>query len=795
MIRFYFLCLLASLTFVSLQGSVTITGRVYDELSNAPIAFATVLIFDREVGVITNEDGQFSFTDLAPGEYRLQVSYVGYKTQVSEFVYVHFGTQTVNIPLQKNSTELEELTIAANPFLGKVESPLSYRRISSAEIELNPGANRDISKVVQSFPGVASSVAFRNDLIVRGGGPSENVYYLEGIEIPNLNHFATQGASGGPVGIINADLIREVDFLSGAFPANRGDAMSSVLDFKMIDGSEQTQAKFTLGASEVSAGLEGMIGDNTDYVVSLRRSYLQLLFQVLELPFLPTFTDATVKVKTKVNANNEITFLGIGAYDENVLNLDTEESVETDYILSTVPYQTQWSYTTGVSLKHFFDDSYMVVTLSNNHLYNRLYKYLDNENDNPEAQILDYKSNENELKLRGEHVVRRGQFKFLSGIGFQHVNYDNATFQKNFVDGMPIVYNYDSDLSFERYSLFEQVTFFSKNDLFSSSLGLRLDGNNYSDKMNLWRQVSPRLSASYSILPKVKLNASTGIYYQLPAYTTLGYQENDVFVNRENAIKPISSYHSGFGVEWLPINHALFSVEGFLKLYDSYPMSLTDSVSLASKGGGYELYGDEAVISNAKGRAYGVELMGRWNGHHGLNFVFAYTWVRSEFTDLRTGAYLPSAWDNKHLFSLTGTKDLTKGWHVGFKFRAQGGTPYTPYDIEKSSLVQAWDASGVGYLDYSKFNSERLGTFSQLDLRVDKDFYFEKWMLGVYFDVQNVLNTQLDSAPVLALDTDDSGEAVIVNPTDPIELQRYAVKPVFLSSGTVLPTLGIMLEF
>ncbi|MDA3853004.1 MAG: TonB-dependent receptor [Bacteroidales bacterium] len=780
-----------------MDGGITLTGRVYDEFTNEAIAFATVIIFDTENGAITDGDGVYTITNLKPGQYRLQISYVGYRSIITESVLVRFGTKMFDVPMMKQTEELSAFTVAANPFLGKDEVPLSYRRISSAEIEFNPGANRDISKVVQSFPGVAGSTAFRNDLIVRGGGPSENTYYLDGIEIPNLNHFATQGASGGPVGIIKADLIREVDFLSGSFPVNRGDVMSSVLDFKMIDGSEQSSTKLSLGASEVSLGQSGMIGDKTNYVISVRRSYLEFLFAALELPFLPTFNDVTFKVETKLSDKNELTILGLGAYDENVLNLDAPDTEENAYTLSTIPYQTQWNYTLGAVYKHYFKESFMNLVLSTNHLYNYLYKYLENDNEVDSAQILDYKSNENEVKMRVEHVMRRGSFKLTSGGALENANYDNETFQKVYANGQAQDFYYKTDISFVKYSLFEQATYFSPNNFLTASLGLRLDGNTYSKVMrNPFDQFSPRASISLNVLPQFKVNASSGIFYQLPAYTTLGFKDNDGnLVNKDNGIKPISATHYALGNEWLPINHALFSVEGFYKKYKDYPMSLRDSVSLASKGAGYELFGDEAVTSTSNGRSYGMEFMGRWNGENGLNFVFAYTWVNSEFTDLRSGDYQPSSWDNKHLLSFTGTKKLKHNWNVGMKYRIQGGAPYTPYDELKSSRVEAWDATGRAYFDYTKFNSERLEAFSQLDLRVDKNFYFDKWMFGMYIDIQNVLGREYANNPTLIRDSNDNGNPIIVNTEAPSSEQRYQMKYLTQTSGTVLPTLGIMVEF
>ena len=218
-------------------------------------------------------------------------------------------------------------------------------------------------------------------------------------------------------------------------------------------------------------------------------------------------------------------------------------------------------------------------------------------------------------------------------------------------------------------------------------------------------------------------------------------------------------------------------------------MSLIDSIPLASKGTDYGVLGNEAVSSIATGRAYGMELMGRWYNYKGLTFIASYTYVRSEFKDGRnTNKYIPSAWDNKHLFTFSGTYSLPHNWDVGAKFRVVGGAPYTPYDIEKSSYVQAWDASGSLYYDYSQFNSKRLKAFSQLDVRVDKTFYIRKVMLGVYLDLQNIFNAKYKEQDVYI----KTGK--ILNPEAPLEQQKYELKSIPRKTGTILPGIGIILE-
>ena len=307
---------------------------------------------------------------------------------------------------------------------------------------------------------------------------------------------------------------------------------------------------------------------------------------------------------------------------------------------------------------------------------------------------------------------------------------------------------------------------------------------------NMLDQLSPRLSLSYRIAGDIYLNANAGRYYELPPYTVMGFKDNDGnYVNKGNALQYIRSDQAGLGLEYRPSSFLKFTAEGFYKHYNRYPMSVIDSIPLASKGTDYGVLGNEAVTSTATGRAYGMELMGRWYNYKGLTFIASYTYVRSEYKDGRnTGKYLPSAWDNKHLFTFSGTYSLPKNWDVGAKFRVVGGAPYTPYDVEKSSYVEAWDASGSLYYDYSRFNSERLKAFTQLDLRVDKTFYLKKVMLGLYIDIQNVLNSKYKEQDVYI----KTGK--ILNPEAPREKQRYELKPIERMTGTLLPSIGILIE-
>ncbi len=779
-------------TFVFAQKA-TLKGKVVNALSNEPLPFVNVIVSGTAIGATTDIDGNFLITGLNSGFIRIEASFVGYKQAISSEVEVSVAnTNYIEIQLQETSEEIDEVTVVASPFRKTEESPVSLRSIGIGEIEKSPGANRDISKVIQSFPGVQSTPAYRNDIIIRGGGPSESRFYLDGVEVPFINHFATQGASGGPVGIINADFIREVNYYAGAFPANRGNALSGILEFNQIDGNkDKLKYQATLGASEIAGTVEGPIGEKTTFVVSARRSYLQLLFSLIELPFLPTFNDLQFKVRTRFDKKNELTLIGLGAIDVFDLNLGIEDPDEQQkYILSQISVNEQWNYTVGAVYKHFRDISYQTVVASRSHLNNGAYKYLENDNSSEANKILDYNSEEIENKFRFENTVRTDGFKLNMGSSIDFVTYTNTTQQKRFYGDAVVNINYQTDLNLVKWGIFAQASKNIFNERLALSLGLRADANNYSSSMsNLLKQLSPRFSASYSLTNQWSLNFNTGRYYQLPSYTSLGYKENNVLVNKNNNLKYIAVNHLIGGLEYRPASTIQFTLEGFWKGYSNYPFSVNDNISLANKGADYGVVGDEEVLSISNGKAYGSELQMRINSTKGFNFNLSYTLVRSEF-DNGEGNYIVSSWDSRHLLNLTTTKDLKRGWRVGARWRFVGGLPYTPWDLRKSTLVEAWDLQGRPYLDYNQLNAQRFSPFHQFDLRIDKSYYLKNLTAKFYIDIQNLYNFQAEQQDIIVRAEDENGNFITTD-----NGTKYVLNEIKSTSGTVLPTIGIILEF
>lgn len=787
--RISFFILLCCLCWNVFAAEYQIKGVVIDKSTRQPLEFVNVLVVGLGIGASTDANGNFLITQVPPGIYRLQASFLGYKTELTPEYRVNHVTPYVQIELEEENASLNEVVVTASPFQKVPESPVSLRVIGLQEIEKAPGANRDISKVVQNYPGVAfSPIGYRNDLIVRGGGPSENRFYLDGVEIPNINHFSTQGASGGPVGLIDADLIRSVKFYSGAFPADKGNALSSVLDFSLRDGDmERNSLKATLGASEVSLSSNGHIGNKTSYLVSVRQSYLQALFKILGLPFLPAYTDASFKIKTRFDSHNELTLLGLGGIDRMKLNLGIEGE-DAEYMLSYLPEINQETYTVGGMYRHYSQRHVQSIVLSQSYLNNRNVKYRDNDESSEENLTLRLGSIEQETKLRMENTSSWNVWKVKAGFDLNYSHYKSNEYRKVFANALR-EYDYHTDLSLWRWGMFASVDYAAPDKSFTASMGVRTDGNNYSDKMKeLWRQLSPRLSVSYRLIEGLTLSGHVGLYYQLPSYTALGFKgEGGEYVNRH--LDYISVSQESLGLSWTPNENMELSVEGFYKLYGHMPFSLSDQIPLSCKGNDYGTIGNEALSSEAKGRSYGVELMFKWLLTQKLNLSSSLTIFKSEFKDGEQGSYVPSAWDNRFILNMSGTYNFPKHWSLGAKVSCIGGSPYTPYDVEKSSLVEAWNVQGRAYYDYSRYNQERLPVFGQLDVRVDKTFYLKKCMLGFYLDIQNITASKLRQPDALM----STGQ--IENPSAPLSKQRYVMKSIRQESGTLLPTLGITFEY
>ncbi|MBJ11139.1 MAG: ferric aerobactin receptor [Flavobacteriales bacterium] len=790
---FLILVLLTNSLVVSGQN-VRVYGSVKNALNNTPISFANVVIDGTSKGTTTDIDGNFELLEIKPGLYNFKCSYIGFNTEIKTEIQLTTNKNLrLDFSLTENAQIIDEIQVTANTFNKTEESPTSLRTINASEILRSPGGNRDISKVIANLPGVSSSPSFRNDIVIRGGAPNENRFFLDGIEIPNINHFATQGSSGGPVGILNVNFIREVDFYSGAFPSNRGNALSSVMELKQIEGSDEDfSASFMLGSSDAGLTINTPISEKSSLLLSARRSYLQFLFKALQLPFLPTYNDIQLKYTFKPNLKNQINVIGLAAIDNFTLNPEANEGIDdpqklaqNKYTLNNLPVNEQWNYTLGGTWKHFFDNSNLFVVLSRSHLNNTAVKHEDYA-DLSSPKIIDYESQEIENKSRIEYNFRENNIKFNIGVNLEDATYLNST-QRIITSGYSIDTNFvETDLHFIKYGVFCQLSKTYLVDRLVTSVGFRIDGNSFTENTTN-NNFSPRLSLSYKLSGKSSLNANLGRYYQLPAYTILGYGLNNNFYNQD--AEYIQCDHAVVGLEYNPSNYSKITLETFYKQYNNYPFSIIDSISLANLGGDFGVIGNEDISSISQGRSFGLEFLAQQKLSTSIYGIMSVTYYRSEFED-KYGKLIPSAWDNRFIFNLTAGKRFKRNIELGLKFRYSGGAPYTPIDLATSSNIAIWNINQRGVLNYNELNIERLRNLHGVDLRLDKKWYFNKWSLNAYIDVENLYNYKIQLPPEVGIDPEIGEEIYTAQNSG-----EYSLYEIINESGTVLPSIGLLIEF
>lgn len=788
--------------------TAVITGTVKDGNTQVPLPGVSIVIegSDPLIGTVSDESGNYRLV-ATPGSYTIKASYVGYQELKKFNVVLNSGNTSVNnFELLEESTTLNQVVVKAGPSaaVATVETPLSIQSLSTEEIKSNPGGNFDISRVIQSLPGVSTSVGgVRNDIIIRGGAPNENVYYLDGIEVPVINHFTTQGSSGGPQGILNVSFIEDVTLSTSAFQAKYDNALSSVFQFTQRDGNtERVQGNFRLSGTELAATVDGPISPKTTFLASARRSYLQVFFELIDLPIRPNYWDFQYKITHKFNPKTTLTAIGVGAIDEFSFSVPKETSPEKEYVLRASPLINQNSYTTGLALKRLVNNGYLNVALSRNYFDNRLDKFEDGETGNESLRTLDSRSDEVENKLRVDVNKSVNGWKYSYGASAQYVQFKNDLFavvRKELTDengaliqpGFSL--NYNTAIDFVKYGAFAQATRSFFNNRLSISAGLRTDMNTFTnDGDSPIETLSPRTSLSYSLSNRWNINASVGRYYKLPLYTVLGFQDNNgEFANRDN--KYIQSDHFVGGVEFLANDALRFTAEGFYKRYNNYPVSNFRGISLANDGAEFTAIGNEDVSSTGEGRAYGLELFAQKKLTKDIFYVLAYTWYRSEFSGA-DGNFISSSWNNQNLVSALFGKKFKRGWELGLKFRYAGGAPYTPLDQEASRLNYL--SLGTGVRDINRLNSERLESFSQVDLRVDKKWNYRRFTFDLYLDVQNLFLSKTPVPADYAFERNLDGS---YKSTDdgPIKPDGSNAIPVILENSEpfFVPTIGFIVEF
>ena len=785
---------ISSLSLYSQVGSINI--NVFDDFSKKPLT-ATVKILGGNEEQFSGT-GNILISDISSGTYTFEIVSEGYSpSYLNEINVVPNQNLTFSVGLTKFATDIQEVTITRKAYKTTAESPVSLRNITSEEVQKNAGSNRDVSKAILSFPGVGSTATFRNDLFIRGGSSAENKFYIDGIEVPVINHFQTQGASGGPRGIITVDFIKDVDFYSGAFPAKKNGVLSSLFEFNLKQArKDKLGYKAVLGLDDMQLMVDGPLSKDQSWsgLFSVRKSNLQLLFKGIGLPFLPSYYDTTFKISKKYKSGDELYFIGLGAIDKFEFNDNAKKTLSNLTLIDRLPNSPQWNYTVGAGYRHLVENGNWLFTWSRNMLDNQAIKYYRNI-ETPQNLLYDYQSREAENKVRIDRNFKLNDYQFSAGTNVNFAKYSNNSTIKQVNQNTIDFDQISSELNLVQYGLYLQTAKKFLEDKMQISVGARVDGSNYSDLTNNpFNQFSPRFSLNYKFAENWAANFNTGIYYQLPAYTSLGFQLNNNLVNK-NSLKYIQNTHFVGGLEFNGKDNLRFTLEGYYKKYKNYPFSLRNQISLANIGGDFGVVGNEPLDSRGFGETYGVEFLAQKRTLNNFYGIVAYTFGFSKFSD-SAGNLLPSSWDSRHILTMTTGKYFKRNWNLGARFRLQSGLPETPYDLQRSALVNIWNVANGPVQDFTQLNSLRGNVAHQLDIRAEKKWIFKKWQFTTYVDVVNVYGSKSASnLPVVNLQRDASDNGIIANPNAPQNQQYYLLETGSADKNTPLPYFGFIFEF
>jgi outer membrane cobalamin receptor len=704
-----------------------IVGKVLDAETQSTITGAVIKVLETDFRTATDLKGEYRFDDIKYGTYRMEINMIGYLPLIKSNIVVS-SPNPLEVIIELNSSNIttENINVEASYFQKNFDMNVSGLNLDYEDIRRSPGAVEDISRMLQSAPGVSIGTDQRNDLLVRGGSPIENLFLIDNIDIPNINHYGSLGSTGGAISFLNIKLIRVADIFTGGFNSKYGDRLSSVVDIKFREGSYTTHINnIDFNIAGFGGLFEGPITKNFSYIVSLRRSYLDLLKNAIRLTAVPNYWDFNMKLNYKFDDNNSLSLIGFSALDK--INFKVDENTKVD----DWPYDSDNktnTYTGGLNYTHLFKSGYFQAILSNS------YTTFFSDNIYVPTGKREYYENsyENESSYKFDLVYKLSKYFNLNfGAGGKYTTFKNNLYSVS--DTTPLGYiipelNINNTLNSNK--LFANVNLTSKffEDKLVVNAGLRYDFFNF---INLKNTFAPRIGASYKIFPTTSINASYGVFYQTPVSVWLATSPGN------KNLSSIRSDHYIFGVEHLITPELNFTAEIYVKQYRGYPVDINNpEYILINNGAGFgpNIIGDAGSVGNGYVRGFDLSVQKKLSGN-GLYGLVSYSYSNSGFTAL-IGPERKAAFDPTHQFTLILGYQVADDWLIGLKFKYMGGKPLTPFDMDLSRQL------GRGVWNMSLFNAERYPDYQRLDLRVDKKFYVKKISITTYLELQNVYNKQ-----------------------------------------------------
>ncbi len=707
-----------------------LTGRIRDAVTGRAIPAASVTLLGLERSETTDGRGGFRFAAVPPGQYRLEVRAIGFRPFIRTDLRIGSGKPIqIAIDLEPLPFELETIEVRPNYFEKGLRSPTASEILEAEQVRRAPGVQEDVVRAVALLPGVGVTSGGRNDLIVRGGAPFENLFLVDGLAVPNINHFGSQGSTGGPLSLINIQFVDQAQFSSGGFGVAYGDRTASVTSIRLREGNrERLSAIANLSATGFGAIVEGPLGKRASFLIGVRRSYLDLLFKLADFSFIPAYWDATAKLTYTVDDRNRLSLTAIGAINEVSFNNNTTEDRQDN---SRILAPDQKQYFAGLTWDHFLNRGRLSVTLGRT--------FTDFQTSQvafttPPTPLVENRSREGVTSLRAALRLQPSSrlslelgnlLKVGDDLSYGIVIDGSVRTDQNFT---PQPLRVDTSFTTLQNATYAELTYDLSTRL-RTTIGARIQ---YYDYLAASWRVDPRLGLSYGLSPTSSMTLTAGRFHQAPSFIWLVGDPGN-----PDRLVPIQSDQLIAGYRRLLRPDLKLQVEAFYRRYRDYPARIFRPEAVLAPTGFEDAttdipFGLEPLVSSGTGNTYGAELMIQkrfsdtpWYG------LLSTSLARAEFTSIE-GATRTGQYDTRLIVTVGAGYRIGRSWEVGAKWRLASGLPTTPY-FETGP--------NEGRLDFSLYNEgPRLPTFHALDVRVDRRWSFPGIQFEMYLDIQNLYN-------------------------------------------------------
>jgi hypothetical protein len=703
----------------------TVKGRVVDASTMQPIIGASVGLVGTTAGASTDEEGHYRIQKVPVGTYAVSFRSLGYEPLTITDIVVKPGRIVfVNAELRQSTVAVDSIVVSAGFFAQPEDAPSSSVSFSGEEIRRSPGTAGDVSRILAGLPSIAKVDDQMNALAVRGGSPLENAFYLDNIEIPNINHYPLQGTTSGPIGLLNVDFIKSVDFSAGGFPAAYGGRLSSVMELTFREGNrEEFDGQIGAHFAGLEATVEGpMAGRRGSWMFSARRSYLDLLVDAIGTGVAPKYSDYQGKAVYDLSSRSQLTVLGVAGVD--YIEFEKDQSIEDGF--SVYGISDGWEYAFGTNWRYLWKSGF-----SNTSLGYLATKYGNSFYETKsDLHLTEQNTTEAALQVRNRNHYRSSESLSLDfGFDLKQVfndYYNRISEYTNFVGDTTAPDTVD---------IYEKAVFaggyvsatWRPVSRLTTTFGLRYDWS----EANHNHYVSPRFSFSWEFSNRTALTGATGVYRQFLQPSIL------VWSDSFRQLRDPMAVHYVLGARHLLRSDTRLTVEVFYKEYYHMPMDPDQpQLMLADEYGFARLYAPvKTLVDNGRAYSAGVELTLQRKLVSGLYGLVSGSYSRSRYEGY-DGVWRNRLVDNKVLVSVEGGYKPNERWDYSLRWVFAGGRPYTPLDEEASAAINR------SVRDETLVNGERFPAYHSLNLRVDRRFNWSGSNLIVYLSVWNAYNRE-----------------------------------------------------